>query len=154
MTWFQFWLIVHIFTAIVAFGPTFVFMVAGGFVEGDPRHAAFGLRLFEIIETRLILPFAVFMAVSGIALIRIDDLDLSKTKWLGSAIVVYIVAVALGAFHQLPATRKLLAATVANGDAGIPETAQGLQVRLRAVGGLLSLMLLSIVVLMIAKPGA
>jgi len=69
MNWFLFWLFLHIAAAIIAFGPSFVFPIIGSLLEKNPASAHFAVEVMHRIETRLILPVALTMAVSGTGLI-------------------------------------------------------------------------------------
>ena len=155
MSWFEFWLILHIVAAIVAFGPTFVFPVVGPMIAANPQHAIFGFEVFHALETKLILPFALTMPVSGIGLIRTAQVDTAHSTWLVVAIALYVVAVALAFVHQLPATDRILS-LLRDTPAGTPPPAQTMTLimRTRVVGMLLTLLLVSIIVLMITRPGA
>jgi hypothetical protein len=146
----------HIFAAIIAFGPTFVFPVIGPMVAKEPMHGNFWLRAVELIERRLIIPFALTMPFSGIGLIVTRHIDVLKTQWLITAIGFYVLALALAIGHQLPATLKLIHLTDgmrAGGPgaamAGPPPEFAGLLRRVQIVGGVLTLILLVIGGLMI-----
>lgn len=160
-TWFTFWLVVHIFTAIVAFGPTFVFPVVGPYIERNPQHAVFGFEVFEILEKRLIIPVALTMPVSGIGLIATGSINFFKTTWLTVAVGLYVVALALAIGHQVPATARIIAqvrsAGAASGPDGRPPTLPAevmpLLTRTRLVGMTLAVLLLTIVLLMVWHPG-
>lgn len=160
MNWFSFWLFLHIMAAIVAFGPTFVFPLVGVLAARHPEHGLFALHINEAIENRLVIPFALTMPVSGVALIIDRHIDLSASKWLGAAIIVYAAALSLALFHQVPVTRRLIRIAKslpapgpgAAAAAPPPEMAR-LFVRVKAVGMLLNVFLVTIVVLMIWKPG-
>ncbi|HET9051001.1 MAG TPA: DUF2269 family protein [Candidatus Dormibacteraeota bacterium] len=156
MNWYAFWLILHITAAIIAFGPTFVFPVVGPMASRDPRKGPVILEVFEALEDKLIVPFALTMPVSGAGLIITKHIDLTNTKWLGAAIILYIVAVLLAVFHQVPVTKRMIkllrqmpepmpgAAPV-----GPPAEFGALRKRTQIVGMILTVLLLTIIVLMI-----
>lgn len=156
MSWYGFWLFLHIFAAIIAFGPTFVFPVVGPMAGREPMHGNFWLRATEVIEKRLVIPFALTMPLSGIGLIVTKHIDVLKTQWLITAIGFYIVALALALGHQVPATVKLIHMTErmqAPGPgaaaAGPPPEFTALLKRVQIVGMLLTLILFIIGGLMI-----
>jgi hypothetical protein len=160
VNWYEFWLFLHIMAAIVAFGPIFVFPLVGILRAKNPQHVLFAVHIDESIESRLVIPFALTMPVSGAALIIDRHIDLTSSKWLGVAIILYAIALALALFHQVPATRRLIRiaeAMPAQGPgaeaAGPPPEMVAIFNRVRAVGMLLTLLLVTIVVMMIFKPG-
>ena len=54
------WLLwLHIFGAIVAFGPTFAFPLIGGMGGNEPMHANFARRITGKIEGGITIPLAV-----------------------------------------------------------------------------------------------
>ena len=156
MSWYGLWLFLHIFAAIIAFGPTFVFPVIGPMAGREPMHGNFWLRAIELMERRLIIPFALTLPLSGIGLIVTRHIDVFKTGWLLTAIGFYVVAIALALGHQLPATLKLIEMSEAMpapapgaAPAGPPPEFASLLKRVQMVGGLLTLLLLIIGGLMI-----
>jgi hypothetical protein len=164
MDWFAFWLFVHILGAIVAFGPTFVFPLIAGSAERSRRDLQiFGLRLNHLIETRVVVPVALTMPISGAALIIDTHIDLAKTNWLTTAIGLYVVAVILAVVHQVPTTNRLIklaeaTPTAGPGGAAAAATASASEIaalftRLKAVGGVLHLLVVTILVLMVWAPG-
>lgn len=156
MSWYGLWMYLHIFAAIIAFGPTFVFPLIGPMVAREPIHGNFWLRAVETIERRLVIPFALTMPLSGIGLIVTRHIDVFKSQWLVTAIGVYIVALGLAIGHQVPATVRLIRMTEGMGAPGPGAAAAGpppefsrLLRRVQLVGGLLTLLLLTIGGLMI-----
>lgn len=156
MNWFAFWLILHITAAIIAFGPSFVFPVVGPMAARNPQATPVILEVFELIEVRLIVPFALTMPISGIGLINTAHVDVQETRWLGASIFLYIVAVLLAIFYQVPVTKKMITMIKAMpapmpGTAGAapPPEFMKLAMRTRIVGMVLTLILLTIITLMI-----
>ncbi len=112
MNWaFLIFLVLHVGGAIIAFGPTFAFPIIGGMGGSEPMHSNFGLRLTERIEMRLVLPLAVVQAITGIALIWLAPIDVTKAIWLDVAIVFYVIALAIAFGSQVPVMKKLIEAT-------------------------------------------
>ena len=174
MSWFHFWLSLHVTAAIVAFGPTFVFPLIGSMMAKNPMHANFALRVDEAIEDRLVIPFALTMPVSGLAMAWIVHVQWEHNPWLIAALVLYTTALTIAIFMQRPAIHKLIEMTshapagAQPGAAPVPAAVgagPGAQVAgpppemLRIINGvkmrgmLLTLLLLSIIVLMVWKPG-
>jgi hypothetical protein len=62
-------LFLHVFGAILAFGPTFAFAIIGAMGGAEPQHANFATRVSERISERLVTPLAIFQGITGILLI-------------------------------------------------------------------------------------
>ncbi len=151
MNWPLFWLLLHIAAAIIAFGPTFVFPLMEPTLKSRPAGLGFAMLLSEKMERGLIIPVALTMAVSGTGLIVSEGLDFFRNRWLLAAIVLYVMAVCVALFNQVPATAKLVELTRTPG----PPTAEILALlRRNKIGGMtLTVLLLTIIFLMVIKPG-
>jgi predicted integral membrane protein DUF2269 len=163
MSWFHLWLFLHITAAIVAFGPTFVFPLIGAVSRKHPMHAGFGLLLSEAIEWRLVIPFALSMPISGLGLAFSVSIEWNHNPWLIAAIVVYSAAMFTALALQAPVVKKLVEMT-AHGpapvpagpgaaSAGPPPAMAALLKRMQIQGMLLTVFLMTIIVLMVWKPG-
>ncbi len=156
-TWSKIWLFLHILSIIVAFGPTPVFGIIAAGIQKEPQFASFGVKINNMIESRLVLPAFTLAPLFGAALIFTRRYEFWKTTWLLIAVAVFIVAWSIGVFVNRPIGHKIkekLDAMMA-GTAG-PETAaelQGLGKRARMFGMILSLLFLVVLALMIWKPG-
>jgi hypothetical protein len=157
LNWILFFRYLHIAAAIVAFGPTFVFPIVGSMIQKSPQNAHFAMELNHKIERGLVLPIALTMLVSGVALIYFAKINLLGTYWLLAAIVLYFAAIAIALFIQVPATSKLVVMTATpppeGAPPGPPPEMAALISRLRAFGIVLSILLFTIIFLMIVKPG-
>ncbi len=166
MSWFHLWLFLHVTAAIVAFGPTFVFPLIGAVSKRHPMHAGFGLLLSEVIEMRLVIPFALSMPVSGLGLAFTLGIEWNHNPWLIAGVAIYAVAMYIAIVLQAPIVRRLVQMTM-HGPAATapmpagpgaaaagppPEMARMLK-RMRIQGMILTGMLISIIVLMTWKPG-
>jgi hypothetical protein len=150
--------LLHIGGAIIAFGPTFTFPIIGSMSGAEPMHSNFALRLNERIEERLVLPLALFQAVTGVALIWILPIDVFQNLWLLLAIVLYVLALAIVFTNQIPVTRKLIEATStpppppAAGEAppaGPPPHIAALVKRVQMGGMTTAVLLVAIIILMV-----
>jgi hypothetical protein len=158
VNWLLFWLLLHIGAAIFAFGPTLVFPMIGSMLEKNPQYSHFGMELTHKIETRLVIPLALTMLVSGTGLILTANINLLKTPFLLVAIVLYLVALGIALLHQLPVTNQLVEATAAGPPPGAPPGPppphiQALINRLKGGGMILTVLLFTIIILMVIKPG-
>lgn len=153
MSLFEFWLFLHILAAIIAFGPTLVFPIIGALAAKNPGHLSFVAKLTDAIGRRLVFPFALSMAVSGTGLIMTRDISITENPWLGAAIVLYVIMLSLGGGHQLPVGARIVRLAEAAPPGPPSEEIMGLIKRQKLVGIMLSLLILSILVMMVFKPG-
>jgi hypothetical protein len=165
---FQLLLFLHIGAAIVAFGPTFTFPLIGARGGREPQHGNFALRLNELIVTRMVLPFAATMPITGLGIVNVAGIDFFHAAWLDLAIVLYAAAVTLSVGVLLPNTRRLIELTTmppaAAGGPAAPPAGDGrpagpppeffARVRRSQLGGLLSgILIVAILALMVIRPG-
>jgi hypothetical protein len=101
-------LTIHILTAIVAFGPTFIFAIIARMAAQEPQHGLFALRLTDRIERMVVIPAALTMPVSGLLLVWSEGIDLTATHWLVLAIGLYIVAIAFAILIQLRTIDRMI----------------------------------------------
>jgi hypothetical protein len=157
-SWHAFWLFLHIYAAIIAFGPTFVFPLVGPMLEKNPQHALFGYRIFEVIENRLVVPVALTMPISGVGLIATTTIDIVHTAWLLAGVILYVIAILIALLNQVPATAHAIGilegAHAGEGGGEGPPAGLMAQVNRARIGGMiLALLLITIVILMVTKPG-
>ena len=156
---FLLFLFLHIGAAIVAFGPTFAFPLIAAAGQKNPQHAAFAAELSDRIESKIVVPLALSMPVSGALMIIVGGIDLFQ-PWLLAAIALYLVAISYSVFVQGPAGRELahvLSSMSTNapssGEAAIasgpPPRVAELGAKLQRGGMLLAALLVAIVVLMV-----
>ena len=165
-TWFTFFRFVHIFTAIVAFGPNFAFPLIGSMGGKEPQHGNFALRLTATLEDKVVIPAALTMPVSGVLMIVTGNVALNKF-WFIAAMVTYVTAMLFaviiqrGWVHQMihmtehmPAPVPAAAAGPGAAPAGPPPEFLALRNKVQMGGMFLTVLLIIIVVLMIFRPGA
>ncbi len=161
MQFFPYVLFLHVFGAILAFGPTYAYSIIGAMGGREPMHANFATRVSERIGTTLVYPLAVFQGITGLALILISGRDLTKSVWLGVAIVLYVGALAYAFTIQRNAVHRLIELTTmpaggpppgapAGPPPGVPEAVKKVQMG----GMILGIAIAVIVFLMVVKPGA
>jgi uncharacterized membrane protein len=153
-------LFLHVMGALVAFGPSFTFPLIGAASAREPQHAHFGAVISEIIEKRLVIPFALLQGVTGVVLIVAAGIDLKASPWLAGGILLYVVAILFTILVQAPRVARMVELTAVppptqvagSTPAGPPPellaTARGLQ----QGGMLMSVLLVLIVILMVVKP--
>ena len=159
---FQLFLFLHVIGAIVVFGPSFAFPFIGAQVQKTPQHGHFAAVVMEVIERRLIIPGAIVQGITGVALILIAGRDLTSAsnRWLGIAIVLYLIAIGFAILVQSKNAEKMVHLTAnmppgpppAGAPAGPPPEIAATGKKLAQGGQLLSILIVLIVLLMVVKP--
>jgi uncharacterized membrane protein len=158
-SWFTFWLIGHILTVIVAFGPTFAFPGIAAMARKDPAHAVAFTRVIDFIEHRMTIPLAVLVPLFGTGLIYSAHIDLWKSGWLVASIIIFIFAFFFALLVQSPNSKKMLHMMEQMPPGPPPPGAQppaemlALGKRLQFGGMYLTVSVVVLVVLMIWRPG-
>jgi uncharacterized membrane protein len=106
--WLQIVLFLHVFGAILAFGPTYAYSIFGAMGGREPMHANFATRVSERIGTTLVYPLAVVQGITGVLLIWLAGIDLTKSLWLGIAIILYLGALAFAFTIQRNAVHRVV----------------------------------------------
>jgi uncharacterized membrane protein len=172
-------LFLHVFGAIVAFGPTFTFSLIAGLSSRYPQHGPFGIALSALIEDRIVLPMAVVQGITGLALVLTVPFDILASHWLALGIVLYLIELAFAFWVQRPAVERMAAITkpalagggpppvggaapaagathaagaAADPPAGPPPELAALGTRVRNGGFFMTAVLVAIVFLMVVKP--
>ena len=159
----QLFLVLHVLGAIFVFGPSLAFPFIASEARRAPQHGHFAAVLSNSIERKLVLPGAVVQGITGVCLILVIGVDLTKPewRWLVAAIVLYAIAITFAFAVQGPAVEKLVELTsapppvMADGSrpAGPPPEIAAISRKLARGGQLLSLLIVLIVILMVTKPG-
>lgn len=158
----QLFLVLHVLGAIFVFGPSVAFTFLANETRRMPMHGHFSAIVGEAIERRVILPGAVVQGITGVALVYLAgfDLTLASSRWILGALVLYAIAIVFAFAVQAPnlakmveLTRPAVAAGGAPGPSGSLEAIAATGQRLARGGMFLTLMIVLIVVLMVAKPG-
>lgn len=161
VNWFPWLLWLHIFGAIVAFGPTFAFPLIGGMGGKEPMHANFATRITEKIERGITIPLAIVQGVTGVGLLLVSGRNLSDKAnyWLGIAIVLYAIALSFAIFVQLKRVEAVIHMTStppppAPGAApsGPPPALMAAVKKVRQGGTFLTVLIVTIIFLMVIKP--
>ena len=149
-------LFLHVLGAIIVFGPSFAFPLIAGQARKHPQHSHFAALVTDIIERRIIIPGAIVQGITGVLLIVVMGADMTSpsNRWLGLAIVLYLVAIGFAVAVQAPAVEKMveLTKTPPGPEGPSPELLATGQ-KLQRGGMLLALLIVSIVFLMVVKPG-
>ena len=167
MTLFQGFLFAHILGAIIAFGPTFSFPIIGRLGAQEREHANFATRLSKRLAAVQVAPFAILQGITGVALIVTGNIDVMAKAWLMVAIVLYLVALGYAFLVQTPTIKKVIAMTSGGPPAGAPSGVPSggapaggpppelmkLVRRVQLGGMFLMALIVTIVFLMVVKPG-
>jgi Predicted integral membrane protein (DUF2269) len=159
MQWLFPWLLfLHVLGAVIAFGPTFSFALIGSMAGREPQHANFATRLNHLLTDRLVIPVALTMPVTGVGIILVNGINLAlpQYRWLGAAIVVYVVILAYAILVQRRTVERLVELTSAPpppGASGPPPEVPATVRRIQLGGMFLGAGIVLILFLMVVKPG-
>ena len=101
MTWFEFWLFVHVLAAITWIGGAGAIQVFGILTKraADPAKSAFFIRNVSWMVMRVFLPASVLVFISGVGLVKTSFWDFGET-FVTAGIILW-AAVSLVAFGFL-----------------------------------------------------
>jgi uncharacterized membrane protein len=148
----QLWRFLHFLGAIAAFGFGFYAPIFGMASAKEPQHGNWYMRASKRLSNVIIVPFAIFMFVTGVALVETAGWEWS-TRWLSVAMLLYFIALAIVFFLQRPALNKVIALTSQppGPEGPPPEVATNVR-RMQIYGVVLLLLTLVILALMVWKP--
>ena len=157
MDLFRLILFLHVFGAILAFGPTFAYSIMGSMAGKEPQHANFSSRQVAAIGNKLVYPLAIFQGITGVLLIISGKLDLMNTRWLMLGIVLYVIALVYALTVQRNALHHLIELTSTPPPPGTPPGPPPPEVmatvrKIQRGGMFLGLLITVIVFLMVVKP--
>ncbi len=163
MSWFPWLLWLHIFGAVVAFGPSFAFPIIGSMGGKEPMHANFAMRITEKIERGITIPLAIVQGITGVGLLLVSgrNLSVSTNYWLGVAIVLYVIALVFAIFVQTKRIETVVHMTSTPPPPPVPGSAPAgppaallAAVKATQQGGMiLTVLIVAIIFLMVVKPG-
>ena len=155
MAWLFPWLLfLHVLAAIIAFGPTFAAPVVASLVAKELQYANFFARSQLLLSKRLITPLALSLGVTGILMVIVTGIDLTSNVWLGVAIVLYVTAIGFALLVQAPSGARLVELTAAPSPGGPSPELRATAAAVRRGGMVLAVLVVTIVFLMVVKPGA
>lgn len=139
-------LFLHILSAIVAVGvnASYFFWLRRAVVVPETR--TYTLTTIRLLETRIAIPAYVIALATGVALALIYGPSFG-TAWVDTAVVIWIVIMAIGGFHARVVKRQLAAADSGDSDAYESGHARG-----RVLMALIMLCAMGMLFLMVAKP--
>lgn len=104
-------LYLHIAGVIVAFGPTIAFPLLAARAAKEPMHGNFVLRASEFISSRVVEPGAAFVFLMGVGLIITRGYNPLEQRWVGLAIVLFVITTVYANLVQAPTVRRMIALT-------------------------------------------
>lgn len=141
---------VHILLAIIAFGFNATYAIWIVRAQRDPQHLDFALRGVKFLHDCFANPAYLLLLVSGLTMVALVHYQLT-TFWLAAALVLWLVAIALGYGVYTPTLRRQIQTLVSSGVQSAEY--QSLATRGTVVGITLAVLMLLILVLMVFKPG-
>ena len=158
MEWSQVWLVLHILAVIVGFGPTFVFGLIGASIQKEPQHALFGAKVSHLIESRLVIPALTLAPLFGAALIVTRRYEFWESTWLLVATPLFTTAWIIGIFVNRPIGNRIRGKLEdLSAGRGGPEAfgeLQALGKRAQVLGIVMAVLMLTVLVLMVSRPGS
>lgn len=153
---FPYILFLHVFGAILAFGPTYAYSIIGAMGGKEPQHGNFGLRVTARIGSALVYPLAILQGVTGVALIVVGNITIMDRAWLMISIVLYVIAIVYALTVQRNALQHVVELTSgppqADAPAGPPPGFMETVKKIQRGGMFLGLLVAIIVFLMVVKP--
>ncbi|GAC1488298.1 MAG: hypothetical protein NVS1B1_04710 [Candidatus Limnocylindrales bacterium] len=147
-------LTIHVVGAVFGFGPSVAFAILGPMAgKAGPNGGVAIMETIVAIDKKIIIPVAVAVhPLSGLALIFLAGYNTSffSHYWLWIGIALYVGLFYTATFVQIPLIEKMI--NLAKAGPPTPEF-MALAKRTQRNGPILTIGLLIIVVLMIAKPG-
>ncbi|MEP7004184.1 MAG: DUF2269 family protein [Chloroflexota bacterium] len=147
-------LVIHVFGAVFGFGPSVAYAILGPAAgKASPQGGLAIMEAMVAIEKRLILPWAIALQpLSGLALIFLAGYNVSffSHYWLWVGILLYAAAFYLAILVQTPLLEKMI--HIVKAGPPTPEFMAAAK-RTQQLGPVITVLLASIVILMVAKPG-
>lgn len=158
MSWFLFWLCLHVLAAVAGIGPVFALPAIDRLATAQPRYIPLAARVVHRLDVVYIQWIGGTMLVSGIGLIWSAGIDVFRTYYLIAAVVLYFVAYGVVGSVLVPATRRLVRSAEAHPEgwrdlASVPTEVRRSLARARLSIVMAGVLLLAVVFLMVIQPG-
>jgi uncharacterized membrane protein len=142
-------LLFHILAAIVAVGFNISYAVWIVRARLEPTHTAFALKGVKFLDDRIANPAYGVLLVTGLLLVYLGHYSIT-TRWIDSALILFVALIAVAAFVFTPALRE----QVKLAEAGDTSSAAFMRLGTRGqiAGQALGLIVLVILALMVFKP--
>lgn len=113
-------LFLHVFGAILAFGPTYAYSIMGRMAGREPQHANFSTRQVAAISRAQVYPLAIVQGVTGVLLIAASGIKPEKQPWLVAGIILYLITLIFALTVQRNWVARLIELTSAPPPQGGP----------------------------------
>lgn len=144
----------HIGSAVVGFGPTFTFPLWGALAAArGPQNVPLVLAGIRAILNRVVIPLALVVLGTGVALIFVSGFDFFASEWLWIAVLLFVINFTLGVGAGLPNLNRTLALLESGQAAERMDEVRARAARQRLLGILQGVIVLVILGLMVWKPG-
>ena len=141
--------LVHIVLAIVAIGFNASYGIWLARARRDPEHLPHVLRGIKTLDDRFANPAYALLLVTGLLMVTVGNIPLT-TFWIAGALVLWVIAVAIGLGLYTPTLRRQIQVLEAEG-ADAPAFRQ-LNVRGTLIGIVTMIPIGLILILMVFKP--
>jgi uncharacterized membrane protein len=139
---------VHVVAAIVAVGANLTYAAWMSRAGGDRDRLVWTIRTIHWLDMRIANPAYGVLLVTGVLMV-LGGLYTFETRWLATAIVLYVIVAIVGIALYAPAIRRQLAAAEADPTSAAYAAAAR---RSNLLGVLTIAVVLVIVFLMVVKP--
>ena len=142
-------LLFHILAAIVAVGFNISYAVWIVRARREPTHMAFALKGVKFLDDRIANPAYGVLLFTGLLLVYLGHYSIT-TRWIDSALILFVALIAVAAFVFTPALRE----QVKLAEAGDTSSAAFMRLGKRGqiAGQALGLIVVVILALMVFKP--
>ena len=106
--WYRIFLFVHILSAIVGLGPTFVYGSIVGMGRNEEPHARFATGVVHRLAMRMAIPLSAMIFLTGLGMIWALDRNPFQTTWLLVAMGLFIFGFTYSATVQNRQRREIL----------------------------------------------
>src|SRR5947207_1311521 len=99
----------HVVLAIVAVGFNASYGVWLARAAREPAHLGHVLRGIKVLDDRFANPAYGLLLVTGLSMVVVNRIPLLETRWLVSALVLYVILLVVGLFVYSPTLRRQIA---------------------------------------------
>lgn len=149
-------LALHVIGAVFIFGPTVAYAFIGARASKEGAPVAWAIGVIDFIDSKWVNPLSLTLQPATGAWLIVNSKGLwdpfeSRNRWLFAGIIIYIAATVFALFVQGPWGKK--AHRMAEANQFGPEFG-ALMKKINMGGMLLTVALLTIIILMVVKPGS
>lgn len=150
MDWYPWLKALHILFAILAVGVNASYGIWLALATREPEHTGYALRGIKFLDDRVANPSYGGLLVVGILLVLLGPWEFTQF-WVYASIALYLLMGTVAFLFFSPALKLQIAAYETSGAGSVEFRA--LSVRIRLVGVTLGIIAVTIIALMVVKPG-